>query len=400
MTQDFNLVPEFINKFQKTLTRLSISHYSHTTAIGIPTYDSLVRFPNLISVTLQPGSRGYAGFIKQHADSLLELQCPIGPFPDGIGPIKFRKLKKVTLTAEALVRWEPESSWWMSSSPFLKSILPTVRSLRISHWCTGEEIATFLETVNRLSGHVEPLLAELSICFQTFSVDSLPAIATAFPKLRTLEITFLDIVTEGAPWTPIRPDKSFPFAENRLKYVPFARRLIHTLSGVAWGLEGITVKCQGWPVDIPMWGVMYMCGQFIPSILSFNSTGNMTIPEERWANKVSAYVLSVSMAWFNFTAVLIVQTYSEHGTMCERDLKLMAYCPSPIVAFGVDAKEPPIISLLRSTFLMLLILSGALKPPAHTRMRRRAIEEPTPKSVELPPEIWDQIAGHLQGNTL
>ncbi|TFK22179.1 hypothetical protein FA15DRAFT_706638 [Coprinopsis marcescibilis] len=33
-------------------------------------------------------------------------------------------------------------------------------------------------------------------------------------------------------------------------------------------------------------------------------------------------------------------------------------------------------------------------------MRRRAIEKPTPKSVELPPEIWDQIAGHLQGNTL
>ncbi|TFK22178.1 hypothetical protein FA15DRAFT_758234 [Coprinopsis marcescibilis] len=246
MIHDTNMLAQFINKFQKTLTRLA-----------------------------------YADFIKRHADSLRWLQCPIDSFSEALGPIEFSKLETIALTADTVIGWEPESTWWISASPFLKSILPTVRSLRISHWCTGEEIATFLETVTGLSGHVEPLLAELSICFQTFSIDALPVIASAFPKLRTLEITFLDIDTEGALWTSIQPDKTFPFTENRLKYVPFARRLGACLSGVTWSLQDITIKCQGgWFMDLSMWGLMHICGQLIPSITSFNSTGNMVLPED------------------------------------------------------------------------------------------------------------------------
>ncbi|TFK20398.1 hypothetical protein FA15DRAFT_708154 [Coprinopsis marcescibilis] len=278
MTQDLNLVPEFINKFQKTLTRLSISHYLHTTAIGIPTYDSLVRFPNLISVTLEPGSRGYAGFIKQHADSLLELQCPIDSFPDGIGPIQFRRLKKVTLTFDALVMSHPESSWWMSSSPFLTSILPTVRRLRLSgDWYKDQEIGAFLQTVARLSVNAECGLAELAVVLRIGSIDLLPAIASTFPKLRSLEITFADIISSRDRL--IQPDRMYPFEEG---YIAAAKWMICILSrvNVPWGLEDITITCRGGPVDIPMWGMMYICGRFIPSISSFNSTGNKIIPED------------------------------------------------------------------------------------------------------------------------
>ena len=211
---DINALVGFINKFQKTLARLSFAHSIKTAALDLqPMYNSLAHFPNLVSIDLDIGDRGYTHFVTQHAGSLRDLHCPIGSFSEGVGPIEFSKLKKLTLTADTLVRWEPESNWWMNPSPFLKSILPTLRILRINHWSTGDEMSTFLTTAAEISGHCQPPLEELSIYLQTFSISIFPSIASTFPKLRSLEISFLDLLTEGAPWAPIRPDESFPFAE-------------------------------------------------------------------------------------------------------------------------------------------------------------------------------------------
>ncbi|TFK22147.1 hypothetical protein FA15DRAFT_758205 [Coprinopsis marcescibilis] len=274
---DINILAHFINQFQNTLARLTLVNYEAGRNLNLKSmYDTLGYFPNLISIDISSTKTGYKGFIERHAGTLQEIYCSVGDtFSDGLGPIEFNRLETVNMIVNSRI-----STWWTSPSPFLKSILSTVKTLRIQGANSGEEITNFLASVTAISGRQGPRVDKLSISqFDTLTIETLLLIASTFSRLRSLEITFYALVTEGVVGL-IQPNETYPFnEEGQLEDVSFATKLKATFLGVVWDLEDISINCYGHPDDSAVWGVMHICSQIIPSISSFNSTGNMRIPD-------------------------------------------------------------------------------------------------------------------------
>ncbi|TFK22162.1 hypothetical protein FA15DRAFT_671832 [Coprinopsis marcescibilis] len=268
-------IARFINKFQKTLTRLSVLQHGSNVNLQ-PLWDSLGYFPNLVSIDIAYGI-GYTKFIKRYTNSLRELQIPLWHLSrGGVGAIEFRKLEKVTLIFD-FPEWSPGLSWW--SGPFVKSILKTVKNLIILPMCSAEEFTTFISNVTAISESQAPPMEKLSISLNLFAADTIPSIASAFPRLRSLKINFAAFTPEYPPYC--FPTQSFPFAENAVKNISFAKQMAIALSGVSWDLEDISIKCRpSMGTELISWGLMHICGEFIPSISSFNSTGSTLIPND------------------------------------------------------------------------------------------------------------------------
>ncbi|TFK22174.1 hypothetical protein FA15DRAFT_671845 [Coprinopsis marcescibilis] len=265
----------FINRFQKTLTSLTFVNREEGD-IWQGAFNSLGYFPNLTSVDLDT-IKGDFGFLARHADSLQELKYSYSFFSEALLPIEFTKLKNVSLFAYA----SAPIGWWVSPSPFIQSILHTVRTLQLGRWCSSDDVTAFLSTATAIAqGRASGLpLEELSMTLRSLSPVVLPSLAGAFPQLRTLEIYIHELVTDGAD--PIIPDEFFPsFGENsEWEDTPFIVHLQGALAGVRWGLEDISIKRRGCCYEPIIWGLMIICAQFIPSISSFDSQGDMSVPD-------------------------------------------------------------------------------------------------------------------------
>ncbi|TFK22160.1 hypothetical protein FA15DRAFT_657756 [Coprinopsis marcescibilis] len=270
---DMNACVCFINKFQRNLEYLRIFNEGKEDLDDI--YSTLGRFSNLQYFEVTPPSaaisQGQGSFLQRHADVIRNMTYVSlsGIDRGGLTSIEMERLEKLTLRLKYIPY---PDAWWTRPSPFLKSILPTLRSLHLEGALSVKELNDFLTAIR--VADVPIALQELSLSVHSLAVDILLDVAAALPNLRSFALQIHDVIAEGSPTTPT---EFFPYTSG--SHVPnFAVKIREVLPESNWNLQDITIRRQSCCGDLMLWGLMLLCAECVPSIRSFDSQGTKIIP--------------------------------------------------------------------------------------------------------------------------
>ncbi|EAU81402.2 hypothetical protein CC1G_05232 [Coprinopsis cinerea okayama7 len=284
-------VTSFINQFQDTLQHLHLGSCNTWDAAHL--YSLLGRFPHLASFEMIPynfnNTEPVFEFMKRHADVLQHLtyvSCP-SIQANGLSELTLQKLTKLTLKLNYIPY---PDAWWTQPSPFLDSIVPTLRCLHIKGPLVPDELTGLLTSLTQ-GGQTSPPLQELSFSINSLSVETLAMISMKLPNLLILDLRIHDLIAPGA--YPTSPGEFFPFSEKPTTHLfevevgqsspleqphPFSDQLREAFSTITWTLEDITLKRHSCCGELLLWGLMVLCAECIPSIQSFARRGTRRIP--------------------------------------------------------------------------------------------------------------------------
>ncbi|TFK18268.1 hypothetical protein FA15DRAFT_698118 [Coprinopsis marcescibilis] len=271
----------FISKFLSTLTHLRIVNVAGPRGQDLGSlYNALGRFSRLELLQLDsPGVK----FLARHADVLHHVEYSFPPFSptNSLAHIKFHTLKSLVLRS-----FNSPPAVWTRSSPFLQSIIPTLHTLRLDSWISGDHLSSFLQTAIDLGGRGDNALQELVVSTITISSGHLPCMALAFPRLRRLQLTIERIREAGLP--AISLSKNFPRSTDERNWFVFNTK--EAFKGVSWGLEELVIQQEHYPGGLhALWGLMDLFSSCLPSIYSIGPRRDRPSDarKQRWGRHAS-----------------------------------------------------------------------------------------------------------------
>jgi len=294
---------KFINSLSSTLEHLQIR--CHPVQDLSFLYERITHLKVLSSIDLDMSLMAAAGaIIPIHSVSFLQRQShtlrdlclstslrsnPWGTYQFSLDALHLSRLSSLSISA-GLLAFD-----WDHSLAFMAQHISSLQSLTVNGPLAPSELSKLLESLH----HRDTSAALSYLSFSVYQLDSrlIHKLATTLRRLKSLNIQTQKIACDSmhsitpspmfprdsvrSPCLSLRREKSLTYLSYQIsgKIYPFVRELpLHPCLKL-WELQDMTIKRRSCCGDLVLWGLMAFCAQHIPSMKSFERSGNMVLPD-------------------------------------------------------------------------------------------------------------------------